>query len=212
MGDFRKQVIKHWHSFKNPLINAILTNLEQLEKANPPLSEEDEASIEKLLTHLEGLSAETTDVQKLILLLNKLPACYMLYIIHKMQSLNNELVMKVISHAQKYKDSDTDIQLFFQRNMVFEKAQLLGRIFSNKRMDDVIKILVGEEGTSKGNDPLSQTTAETNTPSEEMQGETEVSAPKQAENKKVTPSPEPSKKGSDYSDFFPELNDDEDIK
>ena len=37
-------------------------------------------------------------------------------------------MMKLINYAQKHKADNPDVEAF-QRNMVFEKSQLLGRIF-----------------------------------------------------------------------------------
>ncbi len=65
----------------------------------------------------------------------------MLYIIHKMQTLNSDLVIKLINYTQKLRAKDPEIEKFFQRNMVFEKSQLLGRIFSEKRMQEVLDAL-----------------------------------------------------------------------
>ena len=36
---------------------------------------------------------------------------------------------------------DPEIEKFFQRNMVFDTSQLLGRIFSEKRMQEVLDAL-----------------------------------------------------------------------
>ncbi|MDF2939939.1 MAG: hypothetical protein K0R66_581 [Gammaproteobacteria bacterium] len=138
----RQDIIKHWHSFKNPLINDILIDLEKIEKDYPPLTEQETNSIEKLLSFFHTANVEKVDELKLIQILNQLPAAYMLYMVHKLQSINTDLVMKVINYAQKHKENDKDIANFFQRNMVFEKSQLLGRIFSNTRMENVLQILL----------------------------------------------------------------------
>lgn len=141
----RQEIIKHWHSFKNPLINDILINLEKLEQQYPPLTEQEAANVEKLLGFFSTANAEKVDEVKLIQILNQLPAAYMLFMVHKLQTLNSDLVMKVINYAQKHKETDPDIANFFQRNMVFEKSQLLGRIFSNNRMEIVLQILLGKK-------------------------------------------------------------------
>ena len=61
--------------------------------------------------------------------------------IHRLQNDNTDLVMKLINYAQKFKDKDPEVTCFFQRNMVFEKSQLLGRIFSSSRMEAVLSVL-----------------------------------------------------------------------
>ncbi|MDO8954489.1 MAG: hypothetical protein Q7V63_06550 [Gammaproteobacteria bacterium] len=138
----RQDIIKHWQAFKNPLINDILINLEKLEKEYPPLTEPELAAVETLLGFFQTAKAEKIDELQLIQILNQLPAAYMLFMVHKLQSLNTDLVMKVINYAQKHKENDAEIANFFQRNMVFEKSQLLGRIFSNNRMENVLQVLV----------------------------------------------------------------------
>ncbi len=137
----RKDIIQHWHSFKNPLINDILINLEKLEHANPKLTAEEQTAIQKLLDYCQGAKADDIDEMTFITIVNQLPAAYMLYMIHKLQTLNSDLIMRIISYAQKHKDEDSAVQRFFQRNMVFEKSQLLGRIFSNHRMETVLSVL-----------------------------------------------------------------------
>ncbi len=134
-------IIKHWQSFKNPLINDILINLEKLEKANPPLTEDELKAVDEFLTGLNSVKAEKVEEKEMIYLLNQLPAAYMLYIIHRMQTLNSDLVVKLINYTQKFREKDPEIEKFFQRNMVFEKSQLLGRIFSEKRMQEVLDAL-----------------------------------------------------------------------
>lgn len=137
----QKDIIRHWHSFKNPLINDVLTNMEKLEKELPALTEGDIETISKLLEACKTLKADKVDALEFIQLLNQLPAPYMLYMVHKLQSVNSELIMKVISYAQKHKTTTPEVGTFFQRNMVFEKSQLLGRIFSTQRMEKVLKVL-----------------------------------------------------------------------
>jgi hypothetical protein len=138
----RDQIIDHWQSFKNPLINDILINLENLESTHfAKLTNTDEDSIGRLLEHLKKKNATDLDELKLIKLLNQLPAAYMLFLIHRLQNDNTDLVMKLINYAQKFKDKDPEVTCFFQRNMVFEKSQLLGRIFSSSRMEAVLSVL-----------------------------------------------------------------------
>lgn len=134
-------IIKHWQSFKNPLINDILINLEKLEKDNPPLTSAEIEAVQTFLDRLNTIPVAGIDEQDMIYTLNQLPAAYMLYIIHKMQTLNSDLVIKLINYTQKFRSKDPEIEKFFQRNMVFEKSQLLGRIFSEKRMQEVLDAL-----------------------------------------------------------------------
>ncbi len=141
----KTDIIRHWQSFKNPLINDILINMEKLEKAVPALTDEEVASVEKLLEACKTIKAEKVNELEMTQMLNQLPAAYMLFIVHKLQSINSELVMKLIAYAQKHKDSNPEVKKFFQRNMVFEKSQLLGRIFSTSRMEKVLKVLQSGE-------------------------------------------------------------------
>ena len=134
-------LVKHWHSFRNPIINDVLINLEKLEKEIPALTNEEKQAVADLVDYCAELKPDQADARKLIDIFNQLPAAYMLYMIHKLQNLNTDLIMKVINYAQKNHDADEDMQSFFQRNMVFEKAQLLGRIFAENRMKDVLDVL-----------------------------------------------------------------------
>ena len=134
-------IIKHWQSFKNPLINDILINLEKLERQMPELTEAEMQSLEKFVEACKTMKADKVNELEFIKILNQFPAAYMLFMVHKLQQLNSELVMKIISYAQKHKVTDPEVKKFFQRNMVFEKSQLLGRIFSTNRMEKVLKVL-----------------------------------------------------------------------
>ena len=146
-GPLRSEIIKHWQSFKNPLINDILINLEKLEKAHPKLTEEQEQKVSALLKAIQTSKPEGLDEMQFINVMNQLPAAHMLYIIHKLQTTNPDVMMKLINYAQKHKADNPDVEAFFQRNMVFEKSQLLGRIFSNHRMETVLGVL-NEEGAN----------------------------------------------------------------
>jgi hypothetical protein len=136
-----QDIINHWNSFRNPIINDILINLEKLETTITALSHEEKQAVADLVDYCSSLKPDEADARKLIDIFNQLPAAYMLYMIHKLQSLNADLVMKIINYAQKNKDSSPDLQSFFLRNMVFEKSQLLGRIFAENRMKTVLSIL-----------------------------------------------------------------------
>lgn len=140
--EIKQRIIHHWQSFKNPMINDILINLEKLEHVYPQLTPEGEEKVQTLLDALEKSTPDQVDEMSLIQMLNQLPAAYMLYIIHKLQSLNTDVVMKIISFAQKQRSSNDEVAKFFQRNMVFEKSQLLGRIFSTSRMEAVLDVLI----------------------------------------------------------------------
>ena len=145
MTALRKEIIAHWHSFKNPLINDILINMEKIESQLPALSEEEEQKIQDFVERSKNVDAETVDEMEFIAIMNDLPAAYMLYIIHKLQNINADLIMRIINFAQTQKDKNEAVMRFYQRNMVFEKSQLLGRIFSNHRMDAVLKVMTQTE-------------------------------------------------------------------
>ena len=141
-SEIKQRVIHHWQSFKNPIINDVLINMEKLEHIYPTLDLKGETKVQELLDALAASRPEKINELELIKTLNQLPAAFMLYIIHKLQALNTDVVMRIISYAQKHKKSNSDVSKFFQRNMVFEKAQLLGRIFSTNRMEAVLDVLI----------------------------------------------------------------------
>lgn len=140
----KEEIIQHWQSFKNPLINDILINIEQIESSLPPLTKKEESLVSDVLNICMDIPAEHVDEMLFIRSLNQLPAAYMLFLIHKLQMLNQDLIMRIISYAQQHKNTDPEVTSFFQRNMVFEKSQLLGRIFSTSRMENVLFILNGQ--------------------------------------------------------------------
>ena len=141
MATLREDIIRHWQSFKNPLINDILINLEKLEAQIEALSDEECALIKQLVEKCQEMKPSDADELMLIRTFNQMPAAYMLYMIHRLQTVNADLIMKIIAYAQKHKDSNEEVMNFYLRNMVFEKAQLLGRIFSTNRMEAVLGVL-----------------------------------------------------------------------
>lgn len=146
MNTLKKDIIDHWKSFKNPLINDILINMEKIEGKISPLTDDESYALNKLIKKLKDIKPDDIDEMEFIHLLNEMPASYMLYIIHKLQTINADLVMKVIGFAQDKKDSEPEVKKFFQRNMVFEKSQLIGRIYSNIRMQNVLDAMTEGEG------------------------------------------------------------------
>ena len=145
MNTLKTEIIDHWKSFKNPLINDILINMEKIEGRISPITDDESYAIGKLIKKLKDIKADDVDELEFISLLNEMPAAYMLFIIHKLQTINADLVMKVIGFAQDKKDSESEVKKFFQRNMVFEKSQLIGRIFSNIRMQNVLDAMTTED-------------------------------------------------------------------
>ena len=145
MNTLKKEITEHWKSFKNPLINDILINLEKIEGKIAPLTEDESYAINKLINKLKDINPDDVDEMEFIHILNEMPASHMLFIIHKLQTINPDLVMKVIGFAQDKKDSEPEVEKFFQRNMVFEKSQLIGRIFSNIRMQNVLDAMTDTE-------------------------------------------------------------------
>ena len=99
--EIKQRIIQHWQSFKNPIINDVLINLEHLETDYIPLDEAGENKVQALLDALEKTQPEKVDEMELIRILNQLPAAYMLYIIHKLQALNTDVVMTIINYAQQ---------------------------------------------------------------------------------------------------------------
>ncbi|AKP72659.1 putative intracellular multiplication protein IcmW [Piscirickettsia salmonis] len=131
-------VTEYWKSYGNANINNALVNFEFIEKMSFNLSEDDEEKIEAFIDRINDDGLKKIDQMKLIIFLNRLPAAYMFYTIHQVNKLDDEYMSELISMVNNKNNSDEECAKFYQRNMIFERFQILSRVFSSERLNKLI--------------------------------------------------------------------------
>ncbi|WP_235602958.1 type IVB secretion system protein IcmW [Piscirickettsia litoralis] len=129
MLPFRKKVADYWKSYENSNINHALINFEKIEKEIYLLDEGNEDKLSKFLEFSSKNSLKDVSHEEILLLLNSLPAAYMFYVVHEINGHNPEYISSLISKANKNKGSNDDYKFFYNRNVLFERMQILSRIF-----------------------------------------------------------------------------------
>ncbi|OAJ35141.1 type IVB secretion system protein IcmW [Piscirickettsia salmonis] len=134
-----KKVADYWKSYGNSNINHALINFEHIEEDEYFIDEDQEEKILELLEFASENNLKEIDSNLFFSLLNSLPAAYMFYVIHELNNSNSEYVSALISEASKKKDDDR--RFFYDRNVLFEKMQILSRVFSSDRVNKMIRAL-----------------------------------------------------------------------
>lgn len=73
--------------------------------------------------------------------MNSLPAAYMFYLLHQLNKYHSEYVANLIDKSNELKDKQENYKNFYDRNMLFEKLQIVARIFSSDRVNKLIQAL-----------------------------------------------------------------------
>ncbi|WP_077216772.1 type IVB secretion system protein IcmW [Piscirickettsia litoralis] len=131
-------IADYWKSYGNSNINNALVNFEFIEKMSFDLSADDLEQVAEFIEKINNDGVEKMDKMKLIVFLNRLPAAYMFYSIHQINRIDAKYMSELISMVNQKNSSDDECAKFYQRNMVFERFQILSRIFSSERLNKII--------------------------------------------------------------------------
>jgi len=106
-----------------------------------------EAAVKELSDFFDGLqSFELAEEEKLIRVLTSLKSSRALRLLQFIDTLQPGSASKLLIYAEVASSSSEDLPGFFlKRNLVFERLQLLGRIFAPERFALVTKALEGAE-------------------------------------------------------------------
>lgn len=136
-----------WKNYPDPMIYRVISFMESVENwtldGNPDL----EASITDLGNSLEGVTNfELKNQEAYINLGNYISMSRILHLMQAIDTTHPGSASRLLMHAEDNTKSDDDPEgLFLRRNIVFERLRLLGRIFSNERLQIVQQALEGEE-------------------------------------------------------------------
>lgn len=144
MPDLTPQGVRQfWQDRNDYALFRIIMSMESVEKWTLDGDPDYEASLARLASSLEGLTRfQLAEEQKIINCLVSLHASRSLRLLQFLDSLTPGSASKLLVFAEVESHSPTDIPGFFlNRNLVFERLQLLGRIFARERFALVMAAL-----------------------------------------------------------------------
>lgn len=139
-------VHKFWHDYPDPMIYRVISFMEGVEDWTVDGDETFEAALQKLGDTLEDIgNIDLQQENSIIQLVTFIKSGRGLRVLMALDMAYPGAAAKVLMHAEKITKSEQDMPgLFLRRNVVFERLRLLGRVFSNERLQLVQKAL--EEG------------------------------------------------------------------
>jgi intracellular multiplication protein IcmW len=151
MSDLTIKGVHHfWNQFDDPMIYRVVSFMDSVEKWTHDENPEFEEAIAALSLEFEDFSK--VDMTKLgqqnyfIRIANHLHFSRALRFLHIIDGLHPGSASRLLAHGEETTESPTDeAGLFLRRNIVFERLRLLGRVFSQERLELVSKALEGED-------------------------------------------------------------------
>lgn len=148
MPDFSKSAVNDfWQARNDYALYRIIASMENVETWSLEGEEAFEAAIQELGQYFEGKEKfELGQEEKWIKLLSALPSGRALRILQYIDTIQPGSASKLLIYAEVSSTSPEDVAGFFlKRNLVFERLQLLGRIFAPERFSMVIRALESAE-------------------------------------------------------------------
>lgn len=144
MPDFsHKAVHQFWHDYKDPFIYRVITFMEGVEDWTIDGDPKLEAAINELGNALEDIG--NIDLQQedaVIQLATCIKTGRGLRLLMCLDTAYPGAAAKILMHAEEITKSKDDVAgIFLQRNVVFERLRLLGRVFASDRFKLVLKTL-----------------------------------------------------------------------
>lgn len=132
-----------WQERHDHALFRIISSMEGVEDWTLDGDEEFENAINELGEYFDGVKKfELSQEEKLIKILASLKSSRALRLLQFIDTLQPGAASKLLVYAEVASNSPDDIPGFFlKRNMVFERLQLLGRIFAPERFSLVTRAL-----------------------------------------------------------------------
>ena len=135
-----------WHEYPDPIIYKIISFMESVEKWTMDGDSKLEEVVAKLGTALDDIgNIDLQEEDKLIQILSSLKMGRSLRLLQCIDSAHPGAASKILMHAEKAPKDDSTAGLFLRRNIVFERLRLLSRVFSEKRLATISKLLENKE-------------------------------------------------------------------
>lgn len=141
-----KGVHQFWKDYVDPMIYRVVTFMEAVETwtadDNPAL----EKAMERFGKQLDEVgNYELGKEDEFIKIAANLKMARTLRLLQALDTTHPGAASKLLIHAEETSQSPEDLAgLFLRRNIVFERLRLLGRVFSQDRINLVIRALEGE--------------------------------------------------------------------
>jgi intracellular multiplication protein IcmW len=132
---------RYWYTYKDNMIYRVVSFMEGVEDWALDGDPDFEAAMDNLSKTLDKIGSINLEKEAdIIRVAVYLKASRMLMLLQAFDIANPGSASKIIMHAEKNTTSPDDIYgLFVQRNIVFERLRLLGRIFSAERLELLTK-------------------------------------------------------------------------
>lgn len=136
-----------WQNYPDPMIYRVLSFMESVENWTYDGDPKLEHTIEQLAQALDGvIQFELKDQEAYVNLGNYIHMSRILHLMQTIDTTHPGSASRLLMHAEDTTQSDDDpAGLFLRRNVVFERLRLLGRVFSNERLNLVQRAFEGEE-------------------------------------------------------------------
>lgn len=140
-----KEVHKFWHEYHDNMVYKIISFMENVETWTLDGNSELENVLNKLSAALDNIGyIDLQEEEKLIQLVIYIKMGRALRLLQFLDTAHPGAAAKLITFAKANLETADDLfSLFLQRNVVFERLRLLGRIFTKDRLDTVLNILRG---------------------------------------------------------------------
>ena len=137
-----KESHQFWYDYPDATIYQIISFMESVENWIP----DDNPALEKAMTELGSAldnigSIDLQEEDKFIQISSCLKMGRSLRVLQCIDSAHPGAASKILMYAEKSTKDNSSSTLFLRRNIVFERLRLLGRIFSEKRLAVLLKIL-----------------------------------------------------------------------
>lgn len=146
MPDLRNEAIHaFWDNYDRRTVYRIIVALEKVEAWSADRSPKVQALLEELGNVLDKVSQfNLPDESKLITLLAHISAGKALCLLQAFETLKTGTASRLLMYAEEHSEGpkqDPDARLFLKRNLIFERLQLLSRLFSPQRMALILRAL-----------------------------------------------------------------------
>ena len=135
-----------WKNYDDSMIYRVISFMETVEDftldGNPAL----EQTMNKIGEALDGLTSfELSKENQFVTLCAHLKTSRILRLLQAIDTIDPGSASKLLMYAEENNSPDNTMAgLFLRRNIVFERLRLLARVFSNERLNMVLKILEQE--------------------------------------------------------------------
>ena len=133
---------QYWFEYNDPNLYKALVTLESVEKWTVESKEEIKVAVSKLEKAMTSLKDKKsfTNYPLFVAATNPLKSSQIMRILQELNICHPDTAHKVIAHAE----GDTSVvenHIFVERNIAFERLRLMGRIFSEQRVQKVLELM-----------------------------------------------------------------------